>query len=143
MQYINLLDDKNLFQQQHSNPGIVLSESEIKWAQKELANLDILDPIAIFPFSIANSRKIPQEKTISLLNKIDKSVLIFGSLNDSSEANRLIESLKNDKIKSVAGAYSLRKSIALISKCKAAIASDSGLGHISSNLDIPLSLIHI
>ena len=137
MQYINLLDDKNLFQQQYSNPGIVLSESEIKWAQKELANLDMLDPIAIFPFSIANSRKIPQEKTISLLNKIDKSVLIFGSLNDSSEANRLIESLKNDKIKSVAGAYSLRKSIALISKCKAAIASDSGLGHISSNLDIP------
>ncbi len=136
-QYIDLLNDKKLFKKQYPNPGIILSKSEIKWARKELTSLDMLDSIAVFPFSIAKSRKIPQEKIISFLNKTDKSVLIFGSLSDSFEANRLIKILKNDKIKSLAGNYSLRESIALISNCKAAIASDSGLGHISSNLDIP------
>ena len=64
-------------------------------------------------------------------------IWIFGSLNDSLTAESLVKILKRDNIKSIAGAYNLRKSIALISRCKAAIASDSGLGHISSNLEIP------
>jgi len=136
-QYVKLLDKRKLIDQQYSNSSILLNQEEIEWANKELKNLGIIEPIAIFPFSVAQSRKIPQHKTISLLNRIDNNVLIFGSLGDSDEADKLISILQKDNIKSIAGHYGLRESIALISRCKAAIASDSGLGHISSNLGIP------
>ena len=65
----------------------------------------------------------------------------------NSEVNKLLNKIDTNEIrtilnyffeiKKVAGEYSLRQSIAIISQCKSSIATDSGLGHISSNLGIP------
>ena len=41
----------------------------------------------------------------------------------------------------VAGHYNLRESMALISMCNGAIATDSGLGHISANLGFNMDLV--
>lgn len=138
LQYINLIETQKIENYNYFNPGIVLKGQEIEWAKKELANLNLIDPIGFFPFSIASSRSIPQPKIESFLNNINEhDVLIFGSINDSIMANNLINDLQKNNIRSIAGNYSLRQSISLISQCKAAIASDSGLGHISANIGVP------
>jgi len=138
LQYINLIEAQKIENYNFYDPGIILKDQEIEWAKKELANLNLVDPIAFFPFSIASSRSIPQSKIESFLNNINENdVLIFGGINDSIMANKLIKNLEKDNIRSIAGDYSLRQSISLISQCKAAIASDSGLGHISANIGVP------
>ena len=63
--------------------------------------------------------------------------MIFGAGNDRNNATEIIEQNENITIHSFCGEYDLRKSIALMSVCKYAIAADSGLGHISSILGIP------
>ena len=137
LQYINLID-KELGDYDCFDPGIVLSDDEKDWAKKELTKLDLIDPISFFPFSVASSRSIPISKAITILNDIhEENVLIFGGINDSPSAKVIIKTLNKKNIVSVAGDYSLRQSIAIISQCKSSIATDSGLGHISSNLGIP------
>ena len=63
--------------------------------------------------------------------------MIFGSKNDVVDSQKLVSSFLRNSIKSLCGKYSFRKSIALISKCKYALAADSGLGHVSAALSVP------
>ena len=137
LQYINLIEEQ-LDNYNYYDPGIVLKDEEKDWATKELSKLDLVDPISFFPFSVASSRSIPLSKAISVLTDIDKeNVLIFGGIDDSLSAKIMVNTLKKNNIRSIAGDYSLRESIALISQSKSAIATDSGLGHISANLGVP------
>ena len=57
--------------------------------------------------------------------------------NDVIDSQKLVSSFLRNSIKSLCGKYSFRKSIALISKCKYALAADSGLGHVSAALSVP------
>ena len=63
--------------------------------------------------------------------------LVFGSENDTINAEKLMSECGGVTIKSICGNYDLRKSIALISACKYSLATDSGLGHVSTALGIP------
>lgn len=117
--------------------GIELREEEKQWAGQELAKIGLTEPIALFPFSVASSRNIPQLKVLELLEKTSESILIFGGKEDLSKANILVEANLKKNIYTVAGHYGLRESMALISHCKGALAADSGLGHISANLGVP------
>ena len=118
-------------------PKIHLSNSEIKWASQEIRRLGLKRPIALFPFSIASNRTIPGKILKDWIKDSGEDHLVFGSKNDIDSAKRLISLCDGVSIKSVCGKYSLRESIALISTCKFALATDSGLGHISAALGIP------
>lgn len=134
--YLYLLKGKN----REVNPAlgsIELLAEEKDWARQELAELGIPNPIALFPFSVASSRSIPQLKVLEMLEKTDEPILIFGGKADKTKAEILIEASLNKKIQSVAGHYGLRESMALISQCEGAVSADSGLGHISANLGVP------
>ena len=137
LQYINLIE-KELGNYNYYDPGIVLKDKEKDWAKRELSKLELVDPITFSPFSVASSRTIPQSKAISILKNVDEQdVLILGGVDDSSSSKKMVNILQKNNIRSIAGDYSLRQSIALISQCKGAIASDSGLGHISANIGVP------
>ncbi|MGY8764070.1 MAG: lipopolysaccharide heptosyltransferase II [Fidelibacterota bacterium] len=117
--------------------GIKLTNGEIQWANEEFKNLKLKCPIAFFPFSVASSRSIPNNKIKELLNGLNQSVLILGSKGDVVLANSLINECPGIKLINLCGKYSMRESMALISLCQFALASDSGLGHISASLGIP------
>ena len=117
--------------------GVQLSKEEKHWARNELAQLRISHPIAFSPFSIASSRSIPQLKILEMLEITNETILIFGGKEDKVKGNILVESSTKKNIYNVAGHYGLRDSMALISQCKGAVATDSGLGHISANLGVP------
>ena len=132
--YLNLLGENSPIS---DIPELHLSDSENQWADKEMKNLGLEHPVALFPFSISDTRTISNNLLRKWINNSKNDYLIFGSKNDFERGNKLIESCKNNSIKSICGAYNLRQSIALISICKFALASDSGLGHISAALGIP------
>jgi len=117
--------------------GIKLTSGEIQWAKEELKNMKLELPMALFPFSVASSRSIPNNKIKEWLNGSNQSVLILGSERDVALANSLINECAGIKLINLCGKYSMRESMALISVCQFALASDSGLGHISASLGIP------
>ena len=118
-------------------PKIHLSEQESEWAQKEMKKLGFNDPIALFPFSVASNRTLPNQVLKNWLKTASNQYLVFGSENDTIDAEKLMRECEGIAIKSICGNYDLRKSIALISACKYSLATDSGLGHVSTALGIP------
>ena len=63
--------------------------------------------------------------------------MIFGSDKELEESEKIIKNNNDVSITSLCGKYSLRESMILISLCKYALATDSGLGHISSIIGVP------
>ena len=118
-------------------PKIHLSEKEFEWAQKEMKKLGFNKPIALFPFSVASNRTLPNQILKNWLKTTSDQYLVFGSENDTINAEKLMRECEGVTIKSICGNYDLRKSIALISACKYSLATDSGLGHVSTALGIP------
>ena len=94
-------------------------------------------PMALFPFSVASSRTIPNNKIKEWFNGSNQSVIILGSKRDTVLANSLINECTGIKLINLCGKYSMRETMALISVCQFALASDSGLGHIAASLGIP------
>ena len=116
---------------------IYLNQDEINWAIEKMLKKGINEPIALFPFSVSSSRTLPEHKIKEWFSNSKKQYVIFGSKSDARKAEEMIAKNKNISIQSFCGKYDLRKSVALISVCNYAFATDSGLGHISSALGIP------
>ena len=118
-------------------PKIHLSKREFEWAQEEMKKIGFSKPVALFPFSVASNRTLPNQILKNWLKTTSDQYLVFGSENDTINAEKLMKECKSITIKSICGNYDLRKSIALISACKYSLATDSGLGHVSTALGIP------
>ena len=136
LKYTNLLGPSNGVPLT-GGQGIFLKDKELDWAKNELVELGISNPIAFFPFSVASSRSLPELKVLDMLGKTSQSILIMGGKGDKLKSEILVNASNKKNIHTIAGHYDLRKSIALISICKGAVGVDSGLGHISTNLEIP------
>ena len=120
--------------------GITLHEQEIKWANGILKENNVQDPIGLLTGSVAKSRSVPIGKWIEIVkDKLanDNKFVIIGEKKDADNAQRIIAQVGNNSVFSFCGKHTLRKSIALISRCRAVIAADSGLGHIAADLKIP------
>ena len=137
--YIYLLQNDEKAQD-FQQMGITLRDQEKKWANKILQENNVKDPIGLLTGSVAKSRSIPIGKWIEILkDKLadDNQFVIIGEKRDAGNAQEIIAQVGDDKVISFCGKYTLRESIALISRCRAVIAADSGLGHIAADLDIP------
>jgi len=135
--YLNLLGERFQNYSPEEGIGIHLSPDEIQWAKDELFHWDMVDAIAFSPFSVATSRTIPQRHALKILEPTTDPILIFGGKGDKIAGSTIEDASQGRKVRSIAGQYSLRQSMALIAQCKGAIAADSGLGHISANLGVP------
>jgi len=133
--YLNLIGELNNIETRENY--IFLDKKEYSWARKKLSECNIINFIAIFPFSVSESRTIPKNKIKEWIKDSSKKYVIFGSKSDEKEAQKIINQNKGISIYSFCGELTLRKSIVLISFAEYALATDSGLGHISSILEIP------
>ena len=137
--YIYLLQNDEKAQD-FQQMGITLRDQEKKWANKILQENNVKDPIGLLTGSLAKSRSVPIGKWIEILkDKLadDNQFVIIGEKRDAGNAQEIIAQVGDDKVISFCGKHTLRESIALISRCRAVIAADSGLGHIAADLDIP------
>ncbi len=68
------------------HPKIHLSEKEFEWAQKEIKKLGFNKPIALFPYSVASNRTLPNQVLKNWLKTASDQYLVFGSENDTVNA---------------------------------------------------------
>ncbi len=132
--YLKLISGKEI---DHEEKYIYLNQDEVNWAIEKMLEKGISEPIALFPFSVSSSRTLPDNKIKEWFSNSKEQYVIFGSKSDERKAEEMIAKNKNISMQSFCGKYDLRKSVALISVCNYAFATDSGLGHISSALGIP------
>lgn len=78
-----------------------------------------------------NTKKLPVQKIISLLRKINKPVIILGGKEDASEGDEIANAL-GGRIYNACGKYSLGQSASLVKQADAIIAHDTGLMHIAA-----------
>lgn len=121
-------------------PGITVTKEEARWAATALDRLGLERPLAVFPSSVAESRRVPLVKWVRFLTphlEAGRQLLFIGSRQDRPASDDLIQRLgRSGAVATVCGETTLRQSIALIAQCEGAIASDSGLGHIAANLGL-------
>ena len=58
---------------------IFIDNDELIWARKEIDEIGVESPVALFPFSISSSRTFPEEKILEWVKDSDENYLIFGS----------------------------------------------------------------
>ena len=133
LKYLKLIGEKKF---NKDEKFIFINNDELIWARKEIDEIGIKNPVALFPFSISTSRTFPEKKISEWVEGSGENYLIFGSSDDRKKAS-IIANNNDMNITSICGQYSLRQSIILMSLCKYAIAADSGLGHISSIIGVP------
>ncbi len=121
-------------------PGITVTEEEARWAATEMDKRGLERPLAVFPSSVAESRRVPLVKWVKFLTphlEAGRQLLFIGSRQDRPASDDLIQRLgRTGAVATVCGETTLRQSIALMTQCEGAIASDSGLGHIAANLGL-------
>ena len=136
--YLNLLKEYDTTAE--LTAPISVTDDEVTSAKVLLESLNMVSPLAIFSGSVASSRRPPTtiwKGIIEFAFNSGVSVLLIGGKRDVPIATELMEFFPAENLKSVCGKTSLQETIALISQCAGAIASDSGLGHISANLGVP------
>ncbi len=77
------------------------------------------------------TKRLPEEKIISICRKIDKSIILLGDKNDKTIAEKVHTAL-GDKIYNACGIYSLNQSASLVRQAKLVISHDTGLMHIAA-----------
>ncbi len=97
-------------------------------------------PWTDFPARRAESRRGPCCRGVKFLRphlEAGRQLLFIGSRQDRPASDNLIQRLgRTGAVATVCGETTLRQSIALMTQCEGAIASDSGLGHIAANLGL-------
>jgi ADP-heptose:LPS heptosyltransferase len=83
------------------------------------------------------TKRMPNEKIISICREIDKPVVLLGG-NDVKANGDIIAAALGDKIYNACGITSLDESVYLVSKSAKVIGFDTGLTHIAEAFDVPI-----
>lgn len=83
------------------------------------------------------TKRMPIEKLMEILEKINIPVAILGGLMDKEVAEKLIEMLPSKNIVNTCGSYSLQQSASIVSQSKVLLTNDTGMMHIASCFEIP------
>lgn len=84
------------------------------------------------------TKKLPVEKMISLLSKINHPVVLLGGKEDITGADKIKNSLITKTIVNYCGELSLRQSAFVVSKSKVILTHDTGLMHIAAAFKKPI-----
>lgn len=83
------------------------------------------------------TKRMPENKVISLCTKIDKPIILLGG-RENREAGELIKNIAGDNIFNACGKYSLNQSAFIVKQAKQVIANDTGLMHIAAAMGVPV-----
>ena len=78
-----------------------------------------------------NTKKLTNEKLISIIDKLNKPVLLLGGPDDKENAEKIKKETKN-KIYSACGKYNINQSASLVKQARVILTPDTGLMHIAS-----------
>ena len=100
----------------------------------ETTRVDVPDNFIAFGIGAKfATKRLPNDKIIELINKIDKTVVLLGGPTDVENAEEITSSCEN--IISLVGKLNLEESALAIQKSELLITHDTGLMHIASALN--------
>ncbi len=77
------------------------------------------------------TKKLPDEKIISICRKINKPIVLLGDKHDSIVAEKVVNEVEG-KIYNACGKYNLNQSASLVKQAELLITHDTGLMHIAA-----------
>lgn len=83
------------------------------------------------------TKRLPKHKIISIINKLNKPVVLLGGEDDHAHAYE-IESKSKNKVYNACGKYKLGHSASIIQQSLYVISHDTGLMHIAAALNKPM-----
>ena len=83
------------------------------------------------------TKRLPQEKIVSICKKINQPVLLLGGKEDAVVAENVQKEI-GEMIYNACGKYSINQSASLVQQSKALITHDTGLMHIGAALGIKI-----
>lgn len=78
------------------------------------------------------TKRLPEEKIISICRKIDHPILLLGGKEDALTAEKISSYCGRDKIYNACGKFNLQQSASLIKQAQKVITHDTGLMHIAA-----------
>ncbi len=78
-----------------------------------------------------DTKKLPDEKIISICKKINKPIVLLGDKHDSNIAEKVVTAV-SDNIYNACGKYNLNQSASIVKQAKLVITHDTGLMHIAA-----------
>lgn len=87
-----------------------------------------------------NTKKFPVAKIVSVLEQLDKPVVLMGGKEDVGEANQVVSQIQNasNKLFNACGKFSLNQSASLVQQSQMVITNDTGLMHIAAAFKKPV-----
>jgi heptosyltransferase-2 len=83
------------------------------------------------------TKRLPDNKVISLCTKINKPIILLGG-HENRETGELIKNMTGDKVYNACGIYSLNQSASIVKQAKQVITNDTGLMHIAAAFNKPV-----
>lgn len=84
-----------------------------------------------------NTKMLPTEKIIEVIEKLDKPVILLGDSNDLKRANEIIKAVV-ENVGNMAGKLNLEQSASIIRMAEAVLTNDTGLMHIAAAFHKPI-----
>lgn len=78
------------------------------------------------------TKRLPNEKVISICKQIDKPIILLGGPEDADNGAQITEALPGRTVWNTCGKYSLHQSAALVKNANVVISNDTGLMHIAA-----------
>lgn len=103
-------------------------------AQIEVAEYNIIEPYIAFAIGAKfATKRMPNEKIVEILQKIDQKVVLLGGPEDVENANIIREA--GDHVHSLVGKLNLDESASVLKQAAVVITHDTGLMHIAAALN--------
>ncbi len=83
------------------------------------------------------TKRMPENKLISLCEKIDKPIIILGG-GENAETGMAIVDAIGPRVFNSCGLYTLNQSASIVKRAKQVISNDTGLMHISAAFNVPV-----
>lgn len=87
--------------------------------------------VAVVIGAFHNTKRLPTEKIISIIKKINLPVILLGGKENRDEAEK-IASETGEKVYNACGIYNINQSASLVKQCNVILTPDTGLMHIAA-----------
>ena len=85
-----------------------------------------------------NTKRMPHSLLIKIINQLNAPAILIGGETDNELATEIMGVIKNKKVVSAVGKYSLKESASIIAQSTRLLTNDTGMMHIATCFNIPV-----
>ena len=122
-----------------NNTFFISAENEIDI--KKQFNLSPKSYIAVVIGAQFSTKRIPLDKLIEILSRINYPMVLIGGKTDKIVATELCKNLAQKEIYSACGDFNILQSASIVKQSKAVLTNDTGMMHIASCFSLPITTV--